>query len=414
MRLFLLLSFLFLSITSANSQQLYLEAGKSISSFDYSNSQGESLDNLQSSNQTYLSLGYRKSVFTKRLFLNLNATYSTYGAVGSDIAFDNYFEWDLSYLGAGFGFDFEFYKPGNFTFYLKASAAAEFLIQGTQTINNQVYNLNNEEDFDSPIYFFRGGIGTQYKTSETLTVFIQYLYGFSGAFKKTQGDLKINTHNFGLGLLINISKNQATPSSIDNEQLEQLKIELNSNSQKLKKLEEKSQKIVVLEKEIVNKSQELKVIKTSISEALIPYKGNELSLDEQNGKVRIILENDMLFTSGSWKMSDEGKKAVQALGDVLSANPDVSILIEGHTDNQSFEANGNIINNWDLSAKRATAIAEVLSKNKNINPKNLVAAGRGEFDPIADNTTAEGRASNRRIEIVLTPKLEELIKLIKN
>jgi len=421
MRLFLLLCFICLSIPSANCQQIYFEGGKTTSSFDFTNSSGETLENLQSSSHSFITIGYRKSVFTKHLYLNLNASYNSYGAIGSDVAFDNYFEWNLNYLGAGFGFDYPLYRPGNFSFYIKAAATGEFLIQGTQTLNNQVYNLSDEEDFDSAIYVFRGGLGTQYRTSEAITVFIQYMYGFSGAFKKTQGDLKIKTHNFGLGLLINISNDQGDSSGIDSAQLEQLKKELDTNSQKLKELEENSLKVMVLEKdveakvkEIATKTQELEVIKTSITDALIPYKGNDLSLDEQNGKVRITLENDMLFTSGSWKISAEGEKAVQALGDVLAKNPDVSILIEGHTDNQSFEENGNIINNWDLSVKRATAIVEVLSKNENINPKNLVAAGRGEFSPIADNTTADGRASNRRIEIVLTPKLEELIKLLKN
>ncbi|MCK5402101.1 MAG: OmpA family protein [Flavobacteriaceae bacterium] len=420
MRTFLLFAVLFLSITSIKGQQLYFEAGKTISSFDYEDSQGESLDNLQSSNHTYLSLGYRKTIFTERLFLNLNGTYNGYGAIGSDVDFDNYFEWDLSYLGASVGFDYEIYKPGNFTFYLKASAAAEFLIQGTQTLNNQVYNLPGEEDFDTAIYFFRGGIGIQYKVSETLTVFNQYMYGTSGTFKDIQGDLKINTHNFGLGLLINISKDLTTKETIQNAEIEAIKKELEANSQKMKALEGTAERLKGLEesarereREIAAKKEEIRLLKEAISNALIPYKGEDLTIEKQEDRVTIIMESDMLFHSGSWNISVEGEKAVNNLGEVLATNPNLTISVEGHTDNVPFKKSGNIRNNWDLSAKRATAIIDALRNNENINPKNLIAVGKGEYSPIADNETIDGRTKNRRIEIILTPQLKGLMKIIK-
>jgi len=419
MRLLLLLSFLFLTIPAAICQELSFEGGKTISAFDYKNSMGEPLDNLQSSNHTYLSMGYRRTFFTDRLFINLSGSFNEYGAIGSDVAFDNYFEWDLSYLAANLAFDYEFYKPGNFTFFVKVGASADFLIQGTQTLNNQVYNAFDEEDFKSAVYFLKGGLGMQYKVSDNLTIFNQYMYGFSKAFSVVQGDLKIKTHNFGLGLLINISKNRVTSGGVDNAQLEALRKELEANSIKLKELEENSKIIVLLKEdnqakeiEISQKEEEIKVIKTSISNALLPYKGTDLNVEDREGKVYITLENDVIFTSGSSKISDEGKKALQNLGEVLANNPDLSVLIEGHTDNIPFE--GGNISNRDLSLKRATAIVDLLSKNEQINPKNLVAAGIGEFDPIADNSTEEGRAKNRRIEIVLTPKLKKLIEIIKN
>lgn len=395
------------------SQQIYLETGKTISSFDYENSFGETLDNLHSSNHTYLSLGYRKSVWTKRLFLNLNASYNGYGAIGSDQALDNYFEWDLSYLGAGFGFDYEFYKPGKFTFFVKATANAEFLIQGTQTLNNQVYSLPGETDFDTAIYAFRGGLGLQYKVSETLTVFNQYMYGFSGTFKNIEGKLKINSHNFGLGLLINISKNLTTETmGIDEAQLEQLRMELDANAQKIKDLEENSIKMEALKKEIVLKDKEIETLKTSIYNALYPYKGSELNMEDRQGKIYITLENALLFDTGSSDISKEGAKALNDLGNILAQNPHVAVLIQGHTDNQPYKHAS--MTNRDLSLQRATAVVDILSENSNINQNNLVAAGIGEFEPIADNATEEGRSKNRRIEIILTPELTELIKIIKN
>jgi len=123
---------------------------------------------------------------------------------------------------------------------------------------------------------------------------------------------------------------------------------------------------------------------------------------------------DMLFESGSWVLGKEGVEAVEALGRGLVMNPNTSILIEGHTDNKPYRGNGNIKDNWDLSIKRATAVVEVLKRNPDIDPRNLTAAGRGEHAPIATNETIEGRAKNRRIEVIITPKLDEVIKILKD
>ena len=421
MRKLLLIVACFMCINSLLSQQLYLEAGKTISTFDYENSQSESLNNLQASNQTFIMLGYRKSIFFKDFFLNLKASYNSYGAIGSDRALDNYFEWDLSYLGVNVGFDYEFYKLGNFKFFAKVLGSTEFLIQGTQTLNNQVFNLSGHEDFDRPIYFLRGGLGIQYKISDNLSIFNQYTYGFSGTFERIQGDLKIRAHNFGLGLLINVSKNSALGNNYNNETIQNLQNELEKNSQKLIELEALSQKVNALEtaslgkdKELLVKDKEIKALKAAILNAMLPYKGSELVLEKQLDRVKIVLDSDMLFKTGSWIITEEGEKNIEDLGQVLAENPDLEIMVEGHTDNLPFKGNGNIKNNWDLSVKRATAVIEILKKNSTINPQNLKAVGHGEFNPIRENNTEDGRAKNRRIEIILTPQLEELMNIIKN
>lgn len=124
------------------------------------------------------------------------------------------------------------------------------------------------------------------------------------------------------------------------------------------------------------------------------------------------MENKLLFNSGSWAVGTEGKKAVKQLGTVLAENPEIAVLIEGHTDNAPFKGSGQLSGNWDLSTKRATAIVKILQENAKINADNLTAAGRGEFAPIASNDTPEGKAKNRRIEVILTPKLDELSKLL--
>ncbi|MEN3325006.1 OmpA family protein [Mariniflexile soesokkakense] len=402
-------------ITSlATSQELALEVGKTISSFDYEDSSGNKLENIHPSNHTYLGLGYRKSISAEALFLTLNASYSGYGSIGSDKALDNYFEWDLSYVGVGVGLDYEFYKPGDFTFFIKGLGNAEFLVQGTQTLNNQVYSLPGEADFNTAIYTIRGGLGVQYEISKGLSVFNQYTYGFSGTFKEIEGKLKINSHNVGLGILIDVSKNSYKRKEFENYkvQLEELKNETNVNTETIKSLQQKLEVKEALEKEIDKKNNEINMLKSSIHNALYTYKGKDLKIEDRQDKVLITLDTSLVFDSGSTEINNESKKALQDLSDILAKNPDVSVCIEGHTDNVPFI--NSKLTNRDLSLQRATAIVDKLSENQNINPENLVAAGIGEFDPIADNSTEEGRAKNRRIEIVLIPKLENLKDLIKN
>lgn len=126
------------------------------------------------------------------------------------------------------------------------------------------------------------------------------------------------------------------------------------------------------------------------------------------------MENKLLFSSGSWAVGTEGKRAVVEVGKVLAANPDISVLIEGHTDDDAYGGSGPIADNWDLSTKRATAIVAILSENKGVSKQNLTAAGRSEYAPLGSNATPEGKAKNRRIEIILTPKLDEISKMLND
>lgn len=190
----------------------------------------------------------------------------------------------------------------------------------------------------------------------------------------------------------------------ENERLEQLK----------KELESRSKRVAELENVITAKDANMRALKDAISKALTNFEGNGLTVEQRDGKVYVSMENKLLFKSGSWSVGTEGRKAVQQLGNVLAENPDIAILIEGHTDNVPYKGNGQLSGNWDLSTKRATAIVTILRENASINPENLTAAGRGEYAPIATNDNAEGKAKNRRIEVILTPKLDEISKLLND
>jgi chemotaxis protein MotB len=177
-------------------------------------------------------------------------------------------------------------------------------------------------------------------------------------------------------------------------------------------LEERSNRVAELEGIIAAKDAQMTSLKDAISAALTNFEGNGLTVEQRDGKVYVSMENKLLFESGSWAVNTRGREAVVQLGNVLVENPEIAVLIEGHTDNVAYSANGNISNNWDLSTKRATAIVGILTENNQILKENLTAAGKGEFSPIATNSTSEGRSKNRRIEVILTPKLDEISKLL--
>ncbi|MBT0606911.1 OmpA/MotB family protein [Aequorivita echinoideorum] len=198
--------------------------------------------------------------------------------------------------------------------------------------------------------------------------------------------------------------------------LEEKEKALAAESVRLEKLQRdlaaRSARVEELEGIIASKDAKMKSLKDAISAALTNFEGNGLTVEQRDGKVYVSMENKLLFESGSWAVGTRGREAVMELGKVLAKNPEIAVLIEGHTDNVPYGGSGNIENNWDLSTKRATAIVQILTENGSIPKENLTAAGRGEFSPVMPNTSAEGKAKNRRIEVVLTPKLDEINKLL--
>ncbi|WP_372474164.1 OmpA family protein [Capnocytophaga sp. ARDL2] len=201
-----------------------------------------------------------------------------------------------------------------------------------------------------------------------------------------------------------LEKNSDAAIKAEIERLNKLKFELDA----------KSKRVSELESRLDEQDKNLKRLKDALSKALFEFEGKGLTVQQKDGKVYVSMENKLLFSSGSWTVSPEGRNAVQQLGSVLAQNPDIAILIEGHTDNDKVVGTlgGGITNNWDLSTKRATAIVNILEANPLIDKSNLTAAGRSEFAPIASNATTDGKAKNRRIEVILTPKLDVISKMI--
>lgn len=180
------------------------------------------------------------------------------------------------------------------------------------------------------------------------------------------------------------------------------------------RLDKTANRLKELEDMIAAKEAAMRKLKETLSKALNGFEGKGLTVEQKNGKVYVSMENKLLFNSGSWAVGTEGRRAVVELGKVLGDNPDLSVLIEGHTDDDPYGGSGPIANNWDLSTKRATAIVAILSENAKINKQKLTAAGRSEFSPLASNATPEGKAKNRRIEIILTPRLDEIADMLNS
>lgn len=223
---------------------------------------------------------------------------------------------------------------------------------------------------------------------------------------KNLQNLKILQHEFDL-------LKQNSESIIQN-RIEENNQLLREIAIKKTELEQRTDRITQLEQSIEEQKKALTALKEKLKTALLNFDGKGLTVEQRNGKVYVSMENKLLFQSGSWNVEAKGKLALRELANVLAENPDINILIEGHTDNVPLTPIGAITNNWDLSTKRATAVVSILLENNRVLPQNITAAGRSEYLPIASNQEAEGRAANRRIEVILSPSIEEFTELLQS
>ncbi len=185
-------------------------------------------------------------------------------------------------------------------------------------------------------------------------------------------------------------------------QVTQLSTDLQKREARLKEVED----ILKRRDEATN------ALRTKLQQALLGFQQSGLSVDIRNGKVYVSLTDKLLFPSGSIVIDEKGKAALKQLAVVLNKEPDINIAVEGHTDDKKVINLGQIKDNWDLSVLRATSVARYLTETESVDPKRVTATGKGQFQPIDPSGTPEALAKNRRIEIVLTPKLDELYNLI--
>lgn len=197
----------------------------------------------------------------------------------------------------------------------------------------------------------------------------------------------------------------------------QLRKKLNDREKELQRKErllaDREAIVKKLQSAIARKDNALKNLLGKVRNALKNFNPDELTVSSKNGKIYVSLSEKLLFKSGRVDVDQKGKQALGKLAEVLKKNKDIDIQIEGHTDNIPIRT-GRYRDNWDLSVLRATSIVQILTKDYEVDAEILTPAGKGDTTPVASNKTKEGRAKNRRIEIVLSPKLDELLKLLEN
>jgi len=179
-------------------------------------------------------------------------------------------------------------------------------------------------------------------------------------------------------------------------------------------LDLKGKNLLELQSALNRQDSITRALRKAVADALLGFEGKGLTVQMKNGKVYVSMDEKLLFASGKWEVSADGVSALKNLARVLEKNPDINILIEGHTDNVPYTGTGQVKDNWDLSVMRATAIVKIILANAKIDPKRFTTAGRSEYLPVDASNTPSARAKNRRTEIILTPKLDELLQIIGN
>jgi chemotaxis protein MotB len=193
-----------------------------------------------------------------------------------------------------------------------------------------------------------------------------------------------------------------------------LRLEQNNLDKYKTELESKTKRLAELESILNKKDSIVNALKDKVSNALMGFADMGLAVEMKNGKVYVSLDEQLLFKSGSTVVDPKGVSALKKLADVLALNPDINIMVEGHTDDVPLIASTSTTDNWDLSVKRATSIVRILTENKKIDGARIIAAGRSKYHPIIDSKAPDARKKNRRTEIILTPKLDELFQILES
>lgn len=184
-------------------------------------------------------------------------------------------------------------------------------------------------------------------------------------------------------------------------------------NQKKNELNERERTINELQAMIKSQNDKVQQLLNSVKDALLGFSSEELTIREKDGKVYVAMSDKLLFQSGSATLDKRGEEALGKLAQVLNKQTDIDVFIEGHTDNKPINT-AIFKDNWDLSVLRATSVVRILTKKYDVNPLQIQPSGRGEFMPVDDNETAEGRSKNRRTEIIMAPKLDKLFQMLQD
>lgn len=296
------------------------------------------------------------------------------------------------------------------------------------TENESLTKKNKEQS--SEIRVLKGEIEQLVKDSTARAVELAKLRSENSRLEKLYADLQ----NIQEGFLEGTQKEsrrvlaqlQATQQELQDKEdaLKEMDCQLNLRRKNLEELQSylgglkdeldtRNQRIAEMEAVLARQDSAVMALRRKVSDALFGFEGKGLSVQLKNGKVYVSLDEQLMFKSGSHVVDANGARALRELVPVLEQNPDINILVEGHTDDVPFPQRGELMDNWDLSVKRATSIVRILLDKSKIDPARISASGRSQYQPIDSQKTAAARQKNRRTEIILTPKLDELFEILK-
>jgi chemotaxis protein MotB len=242
------------------------------------------------------------------------------------------------------------------------------------------------------------------------------LYNLNAQKQKYAG-LEIDMQNLNRQLDI-LKTGSSSEIELLMEELQAARRDLNLREDRLreaeKELEDRNARLIELQEVLAQKDQAVKDLREKVMRALTGFTDNGLTVHEKNGKVYVSMDEKLLFKTGQWDVDPNGQRALRDLSKLLAENPDINIMVEGHTDDVPMHGSGEVKDNWDLSAMRATAVTKILTQNQQLDPERIIAAGRSEYVPLVSEKTPEARQMNRRTEIILTPKLDELLEILES
>lgn len=277
--------------------------------------------------------------------------------------------------------------------------AAELQRQN-QALNTDVTDLNTiRMQHEATIDSLRRALeNKQQQYDTTMENYVQQLTGKSRDLNKAQNLLTARTKE--------LNEKEASFKAREAEFLQQ-QTALQVRQDELERQEKKTREALAA------KERELETVRTAVSKALTGFTDKGLNVETREGKVYVSMESKLMFPSASWTVSKEGIEAIKQIAKVLEQNPDLNIMVEGHTDNDAYKGSTAVKDNWDLSVMRATAIVKLLLKyGTKIDPARIEASGHGEYAPKVENNSAANKAQNRRTEIILTPKLDDILKAV--
>lgn len=236
------------------------------------------------------------------------------------------------------------------------------------------------------------------------------------AQKQKYAGLEIDMQNLNRQLDI-LKTGSSTEIEMLMEELQAARHDLNLREDRLreaeKELEDRNARLIELQDVLAQKDQAVKDLREKVMRALTGFNNNGLTVHEKNGKVYVSMDEKLLFKTCQWVVDPNGQRALRDLSQLLAENQDINIMVEGHTDDVPMRGSGDVKDNWDLSVMRATAVTKILTQNPQLDPERIISAGRSEYVPLVPEKTPEARQMNRRTEIILTPKLDELLKILE-